>query len=248
LTESVPNKVADLMMQYKVSDAIYEVMCLAKRCNKYIDETLPWMLFKKPEDHDRLKKVMYNLLEGIRVVTILLYPFIPSTSEKILSQLNTKEISYSSTGVFGKLEDNIELEQPQILFNRIDTEKKLEEIEKELIEKQESANVVFIGIEDFSKVELKTANIISAEPIKGAKKLLKLQVEIENSKRQIVSGIAEYYTCEDLIGKTVVVITNLKPAVLRGEISEGMLLAASDKNTLSLVTVDKKMPTGSRIS
>ena len=248
LIEITPKKVADLMMQYKVSDAIYEVMSLAKRCNKYIDETLPWTLFKNPEDHERLKKVMYNLLEGIRVISILLYPFIPSTSEKITAQLNTKKNSYSSTGVFGKLEDEIELGKPEILFSRIDTEKKLEEIEKEIREKQEADNIVYIGIEDFAKIELKTAKIIAAEPVKGAKKLLKLQVDIENKTRQIISGIAEYYTCEELIGKTVIVVTNLKPAVLRGETSEGMLLAASDKNTLSLLTLDKNMPTGSKVS
>ena len=209
LIEITPKKVADLMMQYKVSDAIYEVMSLAKRCNKYIDETLPWTLFKNPEDHERLKKVMYNLLEGIRVISILLYPFIPSTSEKITAQLNTKKNSYSSTGVFGKLEDEIELGKPEILFSRIDTEKKLEEIEKEIREKQEADNIVYIGIEDFAKIELKTAKIIAAEPVKGAKKLLKLQVDIENKTRQIISGIAEYYTCEELIGKTVIVVTNL---------------------------------------
>ena len=248
LIEITPKKVADLMMQYKVSDAIYEVMSLAKRCNKYIDETLPWTLFKNPEDHERLKKVMYNLLEGIRVISILLYPFIPSTSEKITAQLNTKKNSYSSTGVFGKLEDEIELGKPEILFSRIDTEKKLEEIEKEIREKQEADNIVYIGIEDFAKIELKTAKIIAAEPVKGAKKLLKLQVDIENKTRQIISGIAEYYTCEELIGKTVIVVTNLKPAVLRGETSEGMLLAASDKKTLSLLTLDKNMPTGSKVS
>lgn len=248
LIESTPKKVADLMIQYKISDAIYEIMALAKRCNKYIDETQPWTLYKNVEDHERLKKVMYNLLEGIRVVSILLYPFIPSTSEKISLQLNTRKTDINSTGIFGKLEDGIKLEKPEILFNRIDAEKKLSEIEEENNKSEENLNVAYIGIEDFAKVELKTANILSAEPIKGAKKLLKLQVEIENRTRQIVSGIAEYYTCEELVGKTVVVITNLKPAVLRGETSEGMLLAASDKNTLSLVTVDKKMPTGAKIS
>jgi len=223
-------------------------MALAKRCNKYIDETQPWTLYKNVEDHERLKKVMYNLLEGIRVVSILLYPFIHSTSEKISLQLNTRKTDINSTGIFGKLEDGIKLEKPEILFNRIDAEKKLSEIEEENNKSEENLNVAYIGIEDFAKVELKTANILSAEPIKGAKKLLKLQIEIENKTRQIVSGIAEYYTCEELVGKTVVVITNLKPAVLRGETSEGMLLAASDKNTLSLVTVDKKMPTGAKIS
>lgn len=248
LIESTPKKVADLMIQYKISDATYEIMALAKRCNKYIDETQPWTLYKNVEDHERLKKVMYNLLEGIRVVSILLYPFIPSTSQKISLQLNTKETGINSTGIFGKLEDRTMLEKPEILFNRIDVEKKLSEIEEENNKSEENLNVAYISIEDFAKVELKTANILSAEPIKGAKKLLKLQVEIENKTRQIVSGIAEYYTCEELVGKTVVVITNLKPAVLRGETSEGMLLAASDKNTLSLVTVDKKMPTGAKIS
>lgn len=250
LTESTPEKVCDLMMRYKVSEAIHEIMTLAKRCNKYIDETLPWTLFKNEEDHERLKKVMYNLLEGIRVVSVLLYPFMPSTSDKIISQLNTKETTFASTYTFGKLEDGIELRKPEILFNRIDTEKKLLEIEKTNNEKEQEQdlNVALIGIEDFAKVELKTAKIVSCEPVKGAKKLLKLQVETDGKTRQIVSGIAEYYTCDELIGKTVVVITNLKPAVLRGETSEGMLLAASDKDRLSLVTIDREMPTGSKIS
>jgi methionyl-tRNA synthetase len=243
-----PDKVCDLMMRYKVSEAIHEIMTLAKRCNKYIDETLPWTLFKNEEDHERLKKVMYNLLEGIRVVSVLLYPFMPSTSDKIISQLNTKETTFASTYTFGKLEDGIKLGKPEILFNRIDTEKKLQEIEKSDKQKEQDLNVALIGIEDFAKIELKTAKIVSCEPVKGAKKLLKLQVETDNKTRQIVSGIAEYYTCDELIGKTVVVITNLKPAVLRGETSEGMLLAASDKDRLSLVTIDREMPTGSKIS
>jgi methionyl-tRNA synthetase len=191
---------------------------------------------------------MYNLLEGIRVVSVLLYPFMPSTSDKIISQLNTKETTFASTYTFGKLEDGIKLGKPEILFNRIDTEKKLQEIEKSDKQKEQDLNVALIGIEDFAKIELKTAKIVSCEPVKGAKKLLKLQVETDNKTRQIVSGIAEYYTCDELIGKTVVVITNLKPAVLRGETSEGMLLAASDKDRLSLVTIDREMPTGSKIS
>ncbi|HPJ76531.1 MAG TPA: methionine--tRNA ligase, partial [Clostridia bacterium] len=211
LAKQTLNKVTELMKQYKVSDAIYEVMALAKRCNKYIDETLPWTLFKNPDDHKRLEYVMYNLLEGIRTVAVLLYPFIPSTAEKILAQLNTKKTDINSLEEYGQLEDQIMLNQPEILFNRIDSDKKLKEIEESVKEDQEDANVVQIGIEDFAKVELKTAKIIKAEPIKGAKKLLKLQVDLNGKTRQIVSGIAQYYECEDLVGKTVIVITNLKP-------------------------------------
>ncbi|MDD3093183.1 MAG: methionine--tRNA ligase [Clostridia bacterium] len=248
LANQTLSKVTELMRQYKVSDAIYEVMALAKRCNKYIDETLPWVLFKNPDDHKRLEYVMYNLLEGIRTVAILLYPFIPSTAEKILAQLNTKKTDIDSLKEYGQLEDQLTLNQPEILFSRIDVDKKLKEIEDSVKEDQEDANVVQIGIEDFAKVELKTAKIIKAEPIKGAKKLLKLQVDLNGKTRQIVSGIAQYYECEDLVGKTVIVITNLKPAMLRGELSEGMLLAASNSDKLSLVTIDKEMPSGCGVS
>jgi methionyl-tRNA synthetase len=245
-----PKKVDAAMKEYRISDAIAEIIVVAKRCNKYIDEMAPWSLFKDEKDHERLARVMYNLLEGIRVIGVLLAPFIPGTSKKILEQLNTKATGLDTLGTFGNLEDGIILCQPEILFNRIDTEKKLAEIE-EINKKKEgpkTEGIMEIGIEDFARVQLKTGRIISAEAIKGAKKLLKLQVEIGQETRQIVSGIAQYYTPEDLVGKTVVVIVNLKPVMLRGVLSSGMLLAASNEGKLSLVTIDSDLPSGSGIS
>lgn len=248
LIKETPDKVASHMRQYKVSDAIYEIMVLAKRCNKYIDETLPWNLFKNEQDHPRLKRVMYNLLEAIRVIAVLLAPFIPATSEKILIQLNTQKTDIESIKIFGQLEDGIILKAPEILFNRIDVDKKLQEIEKAQEEVEAFEGILQIDIEDFAKVNLKTAKILQAEAIKGAKKLLKLQVDVGGQAIQIVSGIAEHYTCEELVGKNVIVITNLKSVTLRGELSQGMLLAASSGKTLALVTVDKDMPSGSSVS
>lgn len=245
-----PKKVDAAMKEYRISDAIAEIIVLAKRCNKYIDEMAPWSLFKDEKDHERLARVMYNLLEGIRVIGVLLAPFVPATSKKILEQLNTKATGLDTLDTFGNLEDGIFLLKPEILFNRIDTEKKLAEIE-EINSKKEGPKVegvAEIGIEDFAQVRIKTGRIISAEAIKGAKKLLKLQVEIGQETRQIVSGIAEYYTTEDLVGKTVVVIVNLKPVMLRGVLSSGMLLAASSNGKLSLVTIDNDLPSGSGIS
>ena len=245
-----PKKVDAAMKEYRISDAIAEIIVLSKRCNKYIDEMAPWSLFKDEKDHERLARVMYNLLEGIRVIGVLLASFVPLTSKKILDQLNTKATGLDTLDTFGNLEDGIILCQPEILFNRIDTEKKLAEIE-EINKKKEgpkTEGIMEIGIEDFARVQLKTGRIISAEAIKGAKKLLKLQVEIGQETRQIVSGIAEYYTPEDLVGKTVVVIVNLKPVMLRGVLSLGMLLAASNGGKLSLVTIDGDLPSGSCIS
>lgn len=246
-----PKKVTALMKDYKVNEAIHEILALAKRSNKYIDETMPWTLNKDEQDTIRLKRVMYNLLESIRVLGVLLSSFMPSTANKVLDFLNTKQRDYNSLLSFGNLEDQIVLNKTQILFNRIDVDKKMAEIEEALKkddEKEEDlANVQLISIDDFAKVELKTGKILEAEPVKGAKKLLKLQVDI-GRKIQIVSGIAQYYSPDELIGKNIVVVSNLKPALLRGEKSEGMLLAASNNDSLSLVSLDKDMAPGTGVS
>lgn len=216
-----------LMDEYKNSDAVGTVMDFARRLNKYIDETMPWALAKNEEDKPRLMTVLYNLLEGIRLLAALLSPIMPSCSDSIFAQLGTTKNELT----FGK-QDGYKVGAATPLFARLDAEKVLEEIAKEAEEKAEKAaeNIVTlpqIGIEDFAKVELTTAKIINCEPIKKAKKLLKLTLDDGSATPRIVaSGIAKWYTPDQLIGHTVIVVSNLKPAKLCGVESNGMILAA----------------------
>ncbi len=216
------------MDEYKNADAVETVMNFARRLNKYIDETMPWALAKNDEDKPRLMTVLYNLLEGIRLLANVLIPIMPECSASIMAQLGTDDnnLSFGSTNGF-----TVGTATP--LFARLDAEKVLEEIAKEAMEKakaEEATNVVTlpqIGIEDFAKVELTTAKIVNCEPIKKAKKLLKLTLDDGSGKERIVaSGIAKWYAPDDLIGHTVIVVSNLKPAVLCGVESNGMILAA----------------------
>ncbi len=240
---------------YRVADAIEAVLNLAKRSNKYIDETMPWALAKDEAKKERLGTVLYNLLEAIRYIAVLLTPFMPTTAEKIFEQMNCDIKDYDSLTTFGALKSGTCVNKAEALFARIDAEKMLEEIaakqeeaaKAEKAAKEKVEGLAEIGIDDFSKVELKVAEITACEPVKKAKKLLKLTVnDGSGTPRQVVSGIAPWYKPEDLIGKSVIIVANLKPAKLCGEVSNGMILAGDvSESDVKVVFVD--MPAGTKI-
>ncbi len=249
-------KVEKCFETYRVADAVEAVLNLAKRSNKYIDETAPWALAKDEASLPRLGTVLYNLLEAIRYIAVLLSPFMPETSEKIFAQMNCNIKDYDSLETFGALKAGEKVGKAEALFARIDAEKMLAEI----AEKQEAATkaeeaakpkeiegLAEITFEDFSKVELRVATITECEPIKKAKKLLKFTVNDGTAEsRQIVSGISPWYKPEDLIGKNVIIVANLKPAKLCGEMSNGMLLAGDvNENDVKVVFVD--LPAGTQL-
>ena len=241
---------------YRVADAVEAVLNLAKRSNKYIDETMPWALAKDESSRARLGTVLYNLLEAIRYIAILLSPFMPETAEKIFAQLNCDIKDYESLEVFGALKSGTSVGEAKALFARIDAEKMLTDIAakqeeaakiEEAAKPKEIEGLAEIQFDDFAKVELRVATVLECEPIKKAKKLLKLQVnDGTDTPRQIVSGIAPWYKPEDLVGKNVIIVANLKPAKLCGEMSNGMLLAGDvSENDVKVVFVD--MPAGTKI-
>ena len=256
------------MDKLRVADAITEIFALFKRCNKYIDETMPWALAKDPENADRLNTVLYNLVESIVVGASLLEPYMPETSEKILKQLNADKRRVTELSNFGLYPSgNKVTDQPEILFARIDAPKMLEEIEKRFpskvveeepkpekkAKKEEKVEIPTldavvkeeITIDEFSRMQLQMGEIISCEEVAKSKKLLCSQVKVQGRTLQIVSGIKHYYTPEQMVGKKVVVITNLKPTKLAGVLSEGMLLCAEDfEGNLALLTAEKDMPAG----
>ena len=257
-------KVADKMEELRVADAITEIFTLFKRCNKYIDETMPWALAKEEDKKDRLSEVLYNLVEGICIGASLLESFMPETTEKILAQLNAPKRTYEELDTFGLYPaGNKVTEKPEILFARLDIKEVMEKVEamkKEEAEKvgtaEEKKEEPVIEIEakpeitfdDFMKMQFQVGEIIACEEVKKSKKLLCSQVKIGNQVKQIVSGIKSNYEPEDMVGKKVMVLVNLKPAKLAGVLSEGMLLCAEDENgTLALMTPDKEMPAGAEI-
>lgn len=249
-------KIEKCFETYRVADAVEAVLNLAKRSNKYIDETTPWALAKDEASLPRLGTVLYNLLEAIRYIAVLLSPFMPETSEKIFAQMNCDIKDYDSLESFGALKSGEKVGKAEALFARIDAEKMLAEI----AEKQEAAakaeeaakpkeieGLAQIEFDDFAKVELRVATVTECEPIKKAKKLLKIMVNDGTAEpRQIVSGIAPWYKPEDLIGKNVIIVANLKPAKLCGEMSNGMLLAGDvNDNDVKVVFVD--LPAGTQL-
>ena len=259
---AMPQRVAEKMDKLRVADAITEVFTLLRRCNKYIDETEPWVLAKDEAKKDRLATVLYNLMEGIRIAAVCLEAFLPQTSEKILDQLNTKERAYENLDTFGRLETGIKItEKPEILFARLDMKEVLEKVEQmhQAAAKENGAEAAEeegidiepkpeITFDDFSKLQFQVGEIIACEPVKKSKKLLCSQVKIGSQVKQIVSGIKAYYTPEEMVGKKVMVVVNLKPAKLAGVLSEGMLLCAEDADgNLSLMVPEKNMPSGAEI-
>ncbi|MBQ9085081.1 MAG: methionine--tRNA ligase [Clostridia bacterium] len=246
-------KAVSLMDSYHVADSLEAIFGMLRRANKYIDETMPWVLAKSEETLPRLATVIYNLLEVIRIGAVLLVPYIPSTSERIFAQLGTSVTELKSAYSFGSLESGKPLGEASTLFARIDEKKFLEEMEAKIAAAQAAAQTVEepeheaeIGIDAFAAVELRVAEIIACEPIPKAKKLLKLQVDLGYEKRQVVSGIAKFYTPEQLIGKKVALVTNLKPAKLCGVDSFGMILA-SGEDDVKVVFLDPTAKNGDRI-
>ena len=260
-------KVAAKMEELRVADAMTEIFGLFKRCNKYIDETMPWALAKDKAKKDRLEEVLYNLVESITIGACLLESFMPETTEKILAQLNAEKRSYEELDQFGLYTSGNQVtDQPQILFQRLDVKEVMEKVEviqakqKAAMaaasgeeEKEEEAVIDLepkeeITFEDFGKMQFQVGEIISCEPVKKSKKLLCFQVKVGSQVRQIVSGIKAYYKPEDTIGMKVMVLTNLKPAKLAGMMSEGMLLCAEDaEGNVCLMTPEKAMPAGAEI-
>ncbi len=262
LSLETPKKVIEKMEKLRVADAISDIFALFKRCNKYIDETTPWVLAKQ-EDKSRLETVLYNLTESICIGASLLKPFMPETSKKILEQLNAKERTYEEFATYGLYPSgNKVIEKPEILFARLDIKEVLGKVEeRQKADKkeedgmaQEEAVVEIeakpeITYEDFSKLQFQVGEIIACEEVKKSKKLLCSQVKIGNQVKQIVSGIKAYYSAEEMVGKKVMVLVNLKPSTLAGVVSEGMLLCAEDENgQLALLTPEKPMPSGAEIS
>ena len=253
-----PVKAAEKMDKLRVADAITEIFTLFKRCNKYIDETMPWALAKEEDKQDRLATVLYNLIEGITIGASLLEPFMLETSKKILAQINAQPRAFEDMTEFGKYpSDNKVTEKPEILFARMDIKDVMEKVEEiKAAQKAETAEEKYpevekkpeITIDDFDKVQIQVGEVIKCEPVPKAKKLLVSQIKIGAETRQIVSGIAKYYKPEEMVGKKVAVITNLKPCKLCGVESQGMILAAGDdEGNLSVVTVDKDIVSGSEI-
>ncbi|MFQ6864565.1 methionine--tRNA ligase [Blautia sp.] len=254
----VPAKVAAKMDKLRVADAMTEVFSLFKRLNKYIDETMPWALAKEEDKQDRLATVLYNLVEGITMGAALLEAFMPETTERILAQLNAEKRSFESMDTFGLYPSgNKVVEKPEILFARLDLKEvmaKVEELHPPVQEEKEEEPGIDlepkaeITFDDFEKLQFQVGEIIACEAVKKSKKLLCSQVKIGSQVRQIVSGIKAHYTPEEMVGKKVMVVTNLKPAKLAGVMSEGMILCAEDaEGNLALMTPEKNMPAGAEI-
>ena len=265
---SVPAKVDAKMEKLRVADAITEVFTIFKRCNKYIDETMPWALAKDETKQDRLATVLYNLVEGICIGASLLKSFMPRTTERILVQLNANERTLEEMEQFGLYPSgNRVTDKPEILFARLDLKEVLEKVEKlhpkkeepkeepkEEVEEEKTENVIDIEakpeitFDDFEKLQFQVGEIIACEEVKKSRKLLCSQVKIGSQVRQIVSGIKAHYSAEEMVGKKVMVVTNLKPAKLAGILSEGMILCAEDADgNLSLMVPEKEMPAGAEI-
>ena len=265
---SVPGKVIEKMDKLRVADAITEVFTLFKRCNKYIDQTEPWVLGKDEAKKDRLSTVLYNLIESITIGASLLEAFMPETTEKILAQLNTPKRALEDMDHFGGYINGTKVtETPEILFMRMDPKEVMEkaaqiqEVQKAAAQaasgedQQEEAGDVIdieakpeITFDDFTKMQFQVGEIIACEEVKKSKKLLCSQVKIGSEVKQIVSGIKKYYSAEEMVGKKVMVLVNLKPAKLAGVLSEGMLLCAEDaEGNLALMTPEKTMPAGAEI-
>ena len=253
-----PNKVIAKMEELRVADAITEIFTLFKRCNKYIDETMPWALAKDEAKKERLATVLYNLVESISVGATLLESFMPETSDKVLAQLGAQKRKLSQMDTFGLYPSgNKVTEKPEILFARMDINEVMAKVAelhpaKEEVKEEEKGIDIEpkeeITFEEFGKMQFQVGEIISCEAVKKSKKLLCSQVKIGSQVKQIVSGIKAHYTPEEMVGKKVMVLVNLKPAKLAGVLSEGMLLCAEDENgELSLMVPEKKMPSGAEI-
>ena len=262
---SAVSGVLSAMEEYRTADALQKIIALAQRSNKYIDETAPWVLAKDEASLPRLKAVLSNLIEAIRFIGVLLTPFLPDTAASIMEQIGSPAADLDSLKEFGSAPAR-KVGEAKALFARIDEAKMMERINKEIVEPQIAAakaeaaknapaekkeapeGIAQIGIEDFSKVELRVAEVLSCEKMKKSKKLLKLILNDGDGERQVLSGISQWYAPEDLIGKKIVLVSNLKPAKLCGEVSNGMILAADcSEDDVKVLFVDPSVPAGSRI-
>ena len=252
MAEATVLKVTEKMNEFKVSDALTEIFTLLRRSNKYIDETTPWALAKNEEDKEKLQAVLYNLIETIRICGVLLTSFMPETAKNILSQINADKLSYESILKFGATESGSKVGKATPLFARLDEAKKLEEIKNELeanVEEVETEEEKKPEIEfpDFEKLDLRVAKVKKCEKVEKADKLLKFTLDVDGKERTIVSGIAKFYQPEELIGKNVVIIANLKPVKLRGILSEGMILSSDDNGKIKIVEIDESVSSGAVI-
>lgn len=264
VVSEVPEKVDELMDKFQFSTALTEIWKVVSRTNKYIDETAPWALAKDDSKKARLAGVMYNLAESIRIISILVQPFMVETPGKIWNQLglSKEQVEWETVYEWGVYPKGIKVSKGEIIFPRIDIKKEMEELEKitpnkeaPVAEEKKNAKKVTdavagkepVTIDDFAKMDLRVAKVLTAEKVEGADKLLKLSLELGSEVRTVVSGIAKHYKAEELIGKKVIIIANLKPVKLRGIMSEGMILAASEGDKLVLSTVDNDIPSGSEV-
>ena len=251
---AMPQKAIAKMDEYKAANALDEIFNLLRRTNKYIDETMPWALAKDETKKDRLATVLYNLIESIRFSAVMLYPYIPSTATKILDQINTDKRDLDSLKEFGQYQSGTKVvEKPEMLFARLDPKEVAKKVA--IIEEKQKASVKavkkeekeYITIDDFAKVELTVGTVVKCEKHPNANKLLVSQIDLGNETRQIVSGIADAYTPEEFVGKKVIVVSNLKPANLRGVESQGMILAGGSKKDIEVVSI-KDLSNGTKIS
>lgn len=256
LALSTPGKVEASIDALKIPEALESIWTLISRANKYIDETTPWILAKDEEKKERLGTVLYNLLETLRFVSVMISPFLTETSVKINAQLNTKVTTWESLKEFNGTVAGDKVVKGDVIFPRIDVEEKLAELEALKPAPVKPANEELvknpikeeITIEDFDKIDLRVVKVLECEPVKKAKKLLKLKVDLGGEERQVISGIAQYYKPEELVGKYVVLVANLKPVKLRGELSQGMILAAAPSDDSELLLVNPgEMLTGSQV-
>ena len=256
LALSTPGKVEASIDALKIPEALESIWTLISRANKYIDETTPWILAKDEEKTERLGTVLYNLLETLRFVSVMISPFLTETSVKINDQLNTKVTTWESLKEFNGTVAGDKVVKGDVIFPRIDVEEKLAELEALKPAPVKPANEELvknpikeeITIDDFDKIDLRVVKVLECEPVKKAKKLLKLKVDLGGEERQVISGIAQYYKPEELVGKYVVLVANLKPVKLRGELSQGMILAAAPSDDSELVLVNPgEMLTGSQV-
>ncbi len=250
---SAIGKIEVKMKTLHVADSLDEIWTVVNRANKYIDETTPWVLAKNEADRPRLGTVLYNLVETIRIIAALLSSFIPSTSEKIAAQIGAHELSFESVKDFGAIKAGDRVGSPEPIFARIDIEKTMKEIEDSMPKLPEEEAVTEpehkaeIDIEAFAAAELRVAKVLECEKVKKSKKLLKLRIDLGYEKRQVVSGIAPWYKPEDMVGKRVIVVANLKSVKLCGEESRGMILCASEGDKLTIVTPEADIPLGSEV-
>lgn len=248
---AAPQKVAEKMEKLRVADAIDEIFHLLRRSNKYIDETMPWALAKDASKQDRLQTVLYNLIESIRIAAVLLASYLPETSEKILDQIHTDQRDYLDLNTFGLYASGTKVtDKPEALFMRLDPKVVMAKVEAKTTQPvvKKEPETPEITIDDFAKVELKVGTVVKCEKHPKADKLLVSQVDLGDETRQIVSGIAASYTPEEMVGRKVIVVTNLKTANLRGVESQGMLLAGQHKKKIALATLAEDLPNGTKIS